>query len=65
MTAVSVEPQIFTLMRLCPPPPTNRTELGALFGVEDLEYAESVELAHQLQLEGARNVMVSMGNERS
>ena len=41
----------------------NLTELGALFGVEDLEYAESVELAHQLQLEGARNVMVSMGNE--
>ena len=31
--------------------------------MEDLEYAESVELAHQLQLEGARNVMVSMGNE--
>ena len=41
----------------------NLTELGALFGVEDLEYAESVELAHQLQLEGARNVMVSMGSE--
>lgn len=39
----------------------NLTELGALFGVEDLEYAEGVELAHQLQLEGARNVLVSMG----
>ena len=41
----------------------NLTELGTLFGVEDLEYAEGVELAHQLQLEGARNVIVSMGNE--
>ena len=40
----------------------NLTELGALFGVEDLEYAEGVELAHQLQLEGARNVIVSMGS---
>lgn len=39
----------------------NLMELGALFGVEDLEYAEGVELAHQLQLEGARNVLVSMG----
>ena len=39
----------------------NLTELGALFGVEDLEYEEGVELAHQLQLEGARNVLVSMG----
>lgn len=39
----------------------NLTELGALFGVEDLEYAEGVELAHRLQLEGARNVVVSMG----
>lgn len=39
----------------------NLTELGTLFGVEDLEYAEGVELAHQLQLEGARNVLVSMG----
>ncbi len=39
----------------------NLVELGALFGVEDLEYAEGVELAHQLQLEGARNVLVSMG----
>ncbi len=39
----------------------NLTELGALFGVEDLEYAEGVELAHRLQLEGARNVLVSMG----
>ena len=39
----------------------NLTELGALFGVDDLEYAEGVELAHQLQLEGARNVLVSMG----
>ena len=36
----------------------NLVELGALFGVEDLEYAEGVELAHQLQLEGARNVLV-------
>lgn len=40
----------------------NLTELGTLFGVEDLEYAEGVELAHQLQLEGARNVLVSMGS---
>ncbi|MBD5150756.1 MAG: 1-phosphofructokinase family hexose kinase [Oscillibacter sp.] len=39
----------------------NLTELGALFGVEDLEYSEGVDLAHQLQLEGARNVLVSMG----
>lgn len=39
----------------------NLIELGALFGVEDLECAEGVELAHQLQLEGARNVLVSMG----
>lgn len=39
----------------------NLTELGALFGVEDLEYSEGIELAHQLQLEGARNVLVSMG----
>lgn len=39
----------------------NLVELGALFGVEDLEYTEGVELAHQLQLEGARNVLVSMG----
>lgn len=41
----------------------NLTELGALFGVEDIECAEGVELAHQLQLEGARNVLVSMGRE--
>lgn len=39
----------------------NLAELGALFGVEDLEVAEGVELAHQLQHEGARNVLVSMG----
>lgn len=39
----------------------NLAELGALFGVDDLEYAEGVELAHQLQVEGARNVLVSMG----
>ena len=39
----------------------NLTELGALFGVEDLEYTEGVELAQQLQREGARNVLVSMG----
>lgn len=39
----------------------NLTELGALFGVEDLEYSEGVDLARQLQLEGARNVLVSMG----
>lgn len=41
----------------------NLHELGALFGVDDLEYAEGVELAHQLQHEGARNVLVSMGSE--
>lgn len=41
----------------------NLVELGALFGVEDLDSSEAVELAHQLQLEGARNVMVSMGIE--
>ena len=29
--------------------------------MEDLEYAEGVELAHQLQHEGARNVLVSLG----
>lgn len=39
----------------------NLGELGALFGVEDLEYHEGVELARQLQHEGARNVLVSMG----
>ena len=39
----------------------NLSELGALFGVEDLDFAEAVELAHQLQLEGARNLLVSMG----
>lgn len=39
----------------------NLMELGSLFGMEDLEYGEGVELAHQLQLEGARNVLVSMG----
>ena len=41
----------------------NLTELGALFGVEDLEYHEGVELARQLQHEGARNVLVSMGRK--
>lgn len=41
----------------------NMAELGALFGVEDLEYHEGVELAGQLQHEGARNVLVSMGGE--
>ena len=39
----------------------NLVELGALYGVEDLEYDEAVELAHQLQRDGARNVLVSMG----
>ena len=39
----------------------NVTELGALFGMEDLEFSEAVALAHQLQHEGARNVLVSMG----
>lgn len=41
----------------------NLHELGALFGVDELEFAEGVELAHQLQHEGARNVLVSMGGE--
>lgn len=41
----------------------NLVELGALFGVEDLEYMEGVELAQQLQHEGARNVLVTMGSE--
>ena len=40
----------------------NLSELGALFGVEDLELGEAVDLARQLQHEGARNVLVSMGN---
>ena len=40
----------------------NLSELGALFGVDDLEYTEGVELAHQLQVEGARNVLVTMGS---
>ena len=39
----------------------NLAELGALFGVEDLELMEGVELARQLQREGARNVLVTMG----
>lgn len=39
----------------------NLTELGALYGVEDLEFEEGVELAQQVQREGARNVLVSMG----
>ena len=41
----------------------NLTELGALFGVEDLDENEGVELARQLQHEGARNVLVSMGRK--
>lgn len=40
----------------------NVTELGALFGMEDLEFSEAVDLARQLQHEGARNVLVSMGS---
>ncbi len=39
----------------------NVAELGALFGMEDLELDEAVDLAQQLQREGARNVLVSMG----
>ncbi len=39
----------------------NLEELGALFGVEDLEIMEAVDLALQLQREGARNVLVTMG----
>ena len=39
----------------------NLTELGALFG--DLDENEGVELARQLQHEGARNVLVSMGRK--
>ena len=41
----------------------NLSELGSLFGVDDLEYEEGVELAHQLQVEGARNVVVTMGGQ--
>ena len=41
----------------------NLMELGALFGVEDLDETEGVELARQLQHEGARNVLVSMGRQ--
>lgn len=41
----------------------NLAELGALFGVEDLDENEGVELARQLQHEGARNVLVSMGRK--
>ena len=40
----------------------NLVELGALYGVEDLEYDEAVDLAQQLQRDGARNVLVSMGS---
>ena len=40
----------------------NVTELGALFDMEDLEFSEAVDLARQLQHEGARNVLVSMGS---
>ena len=43
----------------------NIHELGALFGVEDLEFEEAVVLACQLQNQGARNVMVSMGADGS
>ena len=39
----------------------NLQELGELFGFEDLEFMEGVDLARQLQNEGARNVVVSMG----
>ena len=39
----------------------NLEELGAIYGMEDLAYEEGVELAQQLQREGARNVLVSMG----
>ena len=39
----------------------NLQELGGLFGFEDLEFMEGVDLARQLQNEGARNVVVSMG----
>lgn len=39
----------------------NLSELGELFGVEDLEFMEGVDLAMQLQKEGARNVLVTMG----
>lgn len=39
----------------------NLAELGALYGVEDLEYEEGVELAQQVQRDGARNVLVSTG----
>lgn len=40
----------------------NLAELGALFGVDDLELSEAIELAMRLQDEGARNVLVSMGS---
>lgn len=39
----------------------NIHELGELFGFEDLEDVEAVQLAGRLQEEGARNVLVSMG----
>lgn len=39
----------------------NIHELGELFGFEDLEDVEAVQLAARLQEEGARNVLVSMG----
>lgn len=41
----------------------NLMELGALFGIEDLDETEGIELARQLQHEGARNVLVSMGRQ--
>lgn len=40
----------------------NLEELGSLYGVEDLEYEEGVDLAQQIQRDGARNVLVSMGS---
>lgn len=39
----------------------NLEELGALYGVEDLDHREGVELAQQIQRDGARNVLVSLG----
>lgn len=43
----------------------NIQELGAIFGLEDLELGEAVALAGQLQNQGACNVMVSMGGNGS
>ena len=39
----------------------NLAERGALYGGEDLEFEAGVELAQQVQREGARNVLVTMG----